>query len=167
MLQYRGQTHDEAVEQLKSQGEERLKTSLAMREVVRNEGITVSDDDIQAEVERMLGDYEEAQRDNARAMLTTQLRSTVATAVLNQKLRDRLFKLATGAATDEDEAAPALPAAEVSDEVAPVSDAATPAVDAADQAADEVAVAAAEVSDEAEAAPVVAEESSAEAKPVE
>lgn len=124
MLQYRGQTHDEAVEQLKPQGEERLKTSLAMREIVRNEGITVDDDDIQAEVERMLGDYEEAQRDNARTMLATQLRSTVATGVLNQKLRDQLFKLATGTATEE-------------------------------------------ATNEAEATPAVAEESSAETEPIE
>lgn len=96
MLQYRGQTHDDAVEQLKPQGEERLKTSLVLREVIRNEGLTVNDDEIEAEVERMLGDYEEAQRDEARTLLTGQLRSTVATGVLNTKLRDRLFALATG-----------------------------------------------------------------------
>lgn len=116
MLQYRGQTHDEAVEQLKPQGEERLKTSLALREVIRNEGLTVEEDEIEAEVERLLGEYTEEQRDNARTMLTGQLRSSVATGVLNQKLRDRLFALATGqeiAATPETD----IPDAETSEVV--------------------------------------------------
>ena len=96
MLEYRGQTHDEAVEQLKPQGEQRLKTSLALREVIRSEGLTVNDDEIEAEVTRMLDEYEEEQRETARTMLSTQLRSSVATGVLNQKLRNRLFTLATG-----------------------------------------------------------------------
>lgn len=105
MLQYRGLTHDEAVAQLLPQGEQRLKNSLVLREVIKAEGITIEEDEIEAEVERMLGEYPEEQRDNVRAMLSSQLRTTVATGVLNQKLRDRLFKLATGAATDQSVAA--------------------------------------------------------------
>lgn len=96
MLQYRGQTHDEAVADLKPQGEQRLKSSMVLSEVIKGEGITVDEAEIEAEVERMLNDYDEGQRDNVRNLLSTQLRSTVATGVLNQKLRARLFTLATG-----------------------------------------------------------------------
>jgi trigger factor len=98
MLQYRGKTHDEAVEELKPQAEEQLKTTLALREVMRVEGLEVDDAEVDAEVERMLGTYEEEQRERARALLSTQLRPTVASSVLDKKLRERLVAIATGEA---------------------------------------------------------------------
>jgi trigger factor len=98
MLQYRGKTHDEAVDELKPQAEERLKTSLALREVVRAEGLEVDDAEVDAEVERMLDSYEEEQRDRARTLLSTQLRPTVASSVLDKKLRERLVAIASGQA---------------------------------------------------------------------
>jgi trigger factor len=100
MLQYRGQTHDEAVDELKPEGEERLKTTLALREIVRAEGLDASDDEIDAEVERMLDTYEEDQRERAAQLLSTQLRSSVASAVIDKKLRERLFQIATGVAPE-------------------------------------------------------------------
>src|SRR5581483_5710443 len=48
MLQYRGQTHDEAVDELKPQAEERLKTTLALREIVLAEGLTAGEDEVDA-----------------------------------------------------------------------------------------------------------------------
>lgn len=98
MLQYRGQTHDEAVEELKPQAEERLKTTLALREIVLAEGLAAGEDEVDAEVEQMLSTYEEEQRDRARDLLSTQLRSSVASAVIDKKLRERLFQIATGVA---------------------------------------------------------------------
>jgi trigger factor len=98
MLQYRGKTHDEAVEELKPQAEERLKTTLALREVMRAEGLEVDEAEVDDEVERMLDTYEEEQRERARALLTTQLRPTVASSVLDKKLRERLVAIATGEA---------------------------------------------------------------------
>src|SRR6185436_1094019 len=92
MLQYRGQTHDEAVEELKPQAEERLKTTLAMREIVRSEGLTADEAEIDAEVARMLETYEEDQRERAQALLSTQLRPTIASTVIDKKLRDRVFQ---------------------------------------------------------------------------
>src|SRR5262249_8896819 len=106
MLQYRGQTHDEAVDELKPQAEERLKTTLALREIVQAEGLTAGEDEVDAEVEQILGSYEDDQRDRARQLLSTQLRSSVASTVIDKKLRDRLFQIATGVAP-EIEAAPA------------------------------------------------------------
>jgi trigger factor len=98
MLKYRGQTHDEAVEELKPRAEERLKTTLILREVVRSEGLAVEEAEVDAELERMLDSYEEEQREQARTLLSGQLRPTVASSVLDKKLRERLVAIATGAA---------------------------------------------------------------------
>jgi trigger factor len=96
MLQYRGQTHDDAVEELKPRAEERLRSTLALREVALAEALTADEDEVDAEVERMLETYEEEQRERARTLLTGQLRSTVASSVLDKKLRERLLLIATG-----------------------------------------------------------------------
>ena len=96
MLKYRGTTHDEAVEELKPRAEERLKTTLALREVLRAEGLAVDDAEVDAEVDRMLETYEEEQRERARGLLSNQLRSTVASSVLDKKLHERLVAVATG-----------------------------------------------------------------------
>jgi trigger factor len=98
MLQYRGQTHDQAVEELKPQAEDRLKTTLALREIVRAERLSIDEAEIDDEVARMVETYEEEQRERARVLLSNQLRSTVASSVLDKKLRDRLVAIATGEA---------------------------------------------------------------------
>lgn len=100
MLQYRGQTHDEAVEELKPEAEQRLKSTLALREIARSEGLAADEDEVDAEVERIIETYEEDQRERARLLLSTQLRSSVASTVIDKKLRDRLFQIATGTAPE-------------------------------------------------------------------
>jgi len=130
MLQYRGQTHDQAVDELKPQAEERLKTTLALREVVRAEGLTAGEDEVDAEVEQILDSYEDDQRDRARQLLSAQLRPTVASTVIDKKLRERLFQIATGVAP-ELEAAPAAPSDAAEAQAAPAAAATTdePAVE--------------------------------------
>jgi len=118
MLQYRGQTHDEAVDELKPQAEERLKTTLGLREVMLAEGLTAGEDEVDAEVEQILDSYEDDQRDRARQLLSTQLRSSVASTVIDKKLRERLFQIATGVAP-ELEVAPAVTSDEPAVDVAP------------------------------------------------
>jgi trigger factor len=100
MLQFRNQTRDDAINDLLPQAEERLKTRLALREIVRAEGFTINNDEIDAEVNRIVESYDEQERDTARNLLSTQLRSTVANSVLDQKLRERLFAIATGTAPE-------------------------------------------------------------------
>ncbi|GAB4209429.1 MAG: trigger factor [Roseiflexaceae bacterium] len=103
MLQYRGKTREEARDELLPQAEERLKNTLALGEVVRREGLSVNDAEIEQEVEKILGTYDEAERERARQVISSpQLRSSVANSVLNQKLQDRLLQLATGAAPASD-----------------------------------------------------------------
>jgi trigger factor len=123
MLQYRGQTHDEAVEELKPEAEERLKTTLALREIVRAEGLAASDSEVSEEVDRIVGTYEEDQRERAhQLLLTPQFRPTVASAVIDKKLRERLFQIATGTApAPEPSAEPEAP--EAAQEVAATTEA--------------------------------------------
>lgn len=100
MLQYRGQTHDDAVDELKPEAEERLKTTLALREIVSAEGLVADDHEVSEEVDRLVDTYEEDQRERARDLLSAQLRSTVASSVIDRKLRARLFEIATGTAPE-------------------------------------------------------------------
>lgn len=126
MLQYRGQTHDDAVEELKPRAEERLRSTLALREVALAEALTADEDEVDAEIERMLDTYEEEQRERARTLLSGQLRSTVASSVLDKKLRERLLLIATGAA-------PQLEAQAASAEAAPAIDGEPAAAPAANE----------------------------------
>jgi trigger factor len=100
MLKYRGQTHDQAVAELKPQAEEQLKSTLALREIVRAEGLSADDAEIEIEIARLLASYEEDQRERAQVLLSTQMRPTVAGTVIDKKLRDRLFEIATGVAPE-------------------------------------------------------------------
>ena len=100
MLQYRGTTREAEQEKLLPEAEERLKTSLAMQEIIKAEGLVISPDEISDEIDRTVASYEPDQQELARNMLSTQLVNNVATNVLNRKLRDRLLAIATGAAPE-------------------------------------------------------------------
>jgi len=106
MLQYRGKTREEAAEEFYPQGEERLKNQLVLAEVVRQEGLTVDNAAVDAEIERIVASYPEEERERSLAVLSTQLRSNVASSVLSQKLQERLLQIATSA-TPAAESAPA------------------------------------------------------------
>lgn len=98
MLQYRGKTHDEAVEELHPDAERRLKVTLALQQIVQSEQIDISDTEIESELQQMLQDYPEEERDNVEQVLSNQLRSSIANVVLDRKLRERLIAIATGTA---------------------------------------------------------------------
>lgn len=113
--QMTGQKREDLIANVLPQAEERLRTTLALQDVIRQEGLTVSEEEIGAEVEEMLESYEEDQRDNIRAMLSTQLRSVMADTALDKKLRRHVLALATGTAPE------AAPSAEA-DTVTPADD---------------------------------------------
>ena len=100
MLQYRNQTREDAAKELLPQAEEQLKTTLALGEIVRSEQLSIDENEIEEEVTRVLDSYQEEERDAIRNMLSTQLRPSIANNVLNQKLMDRLFLIATGDAPE-------------------------------------------------------------------
>lgn len=107
VLQYRGITHDQAVDELLPEAERQTKVTLALSEVIKREGLTVTDDEIAAEIERILADYEEERRPQLKEMLNTQLRSSVANVVLDKKLRARLAEIARGELSAAPDAEPA------------------------------------------------------------
>jgi trigger factor len=147
MLQFRGQSHEEAIEALVPDAERQTKVTLALREVVRQEGLNISQDELQDEVGRMLLDYDEGERENVAQILQSQLISSVANSVLDRKLRERLIAIATGTAP-----APGAPAA-------------AEANGGAEATSEPAAEAAPEVAAEAETAPE-AEEAAPEAETV-
>ena len=111
MLQYRGQTHDQAVAELIPDAERQTKTTLVLQELVEREVLRITPDEIEEEVQRIALDYEESSRQNVIQNLRTQMFSTVANAVLDRKLRERIVLLATGAAPALPEPAAEEPAA--------------------------------------------------------
>lgn len=110
MLQYRGKSHEEAVEELEPEAEQQLRTTLALQEVIRRERLTVSPDDVTAEIDRLVSEYDEEERERARQALSTQMLSAVANMALDRKLRERVLAIAQGQAP-ELEAEPASDAA--------------------------------------------------------
>ncbi|MDD5939513.1 MAG: trigger factor [Lachnospiraceae bacterium] len=56
-LQYAGITQDQFLEQVKPQAEKRIRTRLALEAIVKAENITVSDEEFQAELEKMAKQY--------------------------------------------------------------------------------------------------------------
>lgn len=96
-LKLSNKTHDEAVAEFMGQAEPDVRRSLIVREVIRREGLTVNDEDFEAENERFLQDFDAERRDEVRKMLAQpNMRQMVASAALDRKLRDRLVALATG-----------------------------------------------------------------------
>ncbi|NTW01314.1 MAG: trigger factor, partial [Oscillochloris sp.] len=133
MLQYRGQTHDQAVDALMPDAERQTKTTLALQKLVEQEGLNVTVEDIQAEILHLAMDYDEATRESVIERLRTEMISQVANMVIDRKLRARIVEIATGVAsaleapvvTDETPAAevPAeTPAAEASVEEKPAEE---------------------------------------------
>lgn len=127
VYEMRGQKREDLIQTLLPQGESRLKTALAMQEVMRNEGITLSSEEFDAELETMLNLYSEDQRDSIRQLLTTNLSSMVTESALDKKLRAHVIAIANGTApepqapteaSDESESEPITPTEASSTEAA-------------------------------------------------
>lgn len=106
LLKYRGQTLDQALDALMPDAERQTKINLALREVIRREGLSASDAEIEYEIGRLALDYAEDQRDNVTRLLQSQLRPTIAGMVIDRKLRERLIAIAAGTAPDPAAEAP-------------------------------------------------------------
>ena len=106
VLQYRGVTRDQAIEELLPEAEKQVKVTLALSEVIKQERITVSPEEIEAEIKNLLERYEEQQRPQVEKTLRGQLLSSVANIVLDKKLRARIKAIASGE-LDEQSTSPA------------------------------------------------------------
>jgi len=89
-----GRSRDEFVKQMLPQGKERLKRNLVMREFITAEGITIGDDDIDAEIEEMVSVYPAEQHEMMKSILRSQLLTTVANGALDKKVRARIIEVA-------------------------------------------------------------------------
>lgn len=103
IYEYRGQRREDLLEQNKPEAERRIRVSLALQELIRQEGITISDDEVQAEVDRTVVTYAEERQESIRSLLNTSLRSAIADTVLDKKLRAHLLLLGAGQAPSQQE----------------------------------------------------------------
>jgi trigger factor len=107
VLQYRGMTRDQAIEELLPEAEKQVKVNLALAEVIKQEKITVSPEEIEAEIKELLERYDEQQRPQLEKSLRGQLLSSVASMVIDKKLRARIKAIASGE-LDEEAASPVV-----------------------------------------------------------
>jgi trigger factor len=106
MLQFRGETRDDAINQLLPEAEKRLKVRLALQQIVEREQIDITNEEIQEEAQSMLQSYDEETRNAIQEAITTQQEvasqfyTSVANTVLDRKLRERIIAIATGEAPE-------------------------------------------------------------------
>jgi trigger factor len=141
MLQYRGQTRDDAINEMLESAEERLKTRLALQQIVEREQIEILPDEVETEANTMLADYDEATREQITSTLADQFYMSIANTVLDRKLRARLIAIATGEAPElpvareagaADESAAEVGAASALEADEPADTAATPPAETAE-----------------------------------
>lgn len=96
LYEYQGRQREDYVKDMMPEAEERLRTTLALQEIVKREGLSVGEAEVDAEIEEMLKIYPEEQRDNIRGTLATQLRSVMERTALDKKLRQYLLTIAQG-----------------------------------------------------------------------
>lgn len=98
-----GVTHDDLHEQYHDEAVETLERTLALGEVLVKEGVQVTADDVNAEVEKTLSQFGE-QADIFRQYFDNeQQRSMIANNILFQRLMERLAKIGKGEPLDEPE----------------------------------------------------------------
>lgn len=95
-LSYIGQTEEEWREQLKPQAEKRLNTFLVLRKLAQEESIEVDGDEVQAEIDSMLGDAGDSQESVRRIFDTDNARESVRTSLLNRKVLQHVMNIVEG-----------------------------------------------------------------------
>jgi trigger factor len=145
----RGETRDEALEKLLPQAEERLKVSLALQQVMTAEQLSLDPSELIQEVEDLVNSYEEAQRDKIRSLLREDLLSSIASSMMDRKLRARVLAIATGAAPAiGEEAAPEDAVDSEADSGEESADAAEPSAEEPPAVSAETTEATSEITDE-------------------
>ena len=99
-LRFMGQTDEEWREQLRPRAEERLNTYLVLRKLAEVEGIEVSTEDIQAEIDSALenaGDMKEAME---QSFSTDNARESIRSSLVNRHVLQRLVEIVEGSSED-------------------------------------------------------------------
>ncbi len=142
-----GKKREDLIDQLKPVAEERAKRGLALREIARAEGLAPDAAEIAQEIEDVVASIREEEREGAREILGSELRSLITAGIVDRKLRRRILAIATSDPSFEQRAAPV--AADETQEAAGEASSATPGDQPAD-AADSIPDAAPAVSEEHE-----------------
>ena len=125
-LRFVGQTEEEWQEHLRPQAEDRLATVLVMRKLAEQEELEVEDDEIDAEIDRLMENSAEETAESFRRVLGSEdSRESIRSSLMNRKILARLVEIASSEDdADEDVVEPSgEPAPEpVPDEAAASSD---------------------------------------------
>jgi trigger factor len=93
-LRIQGQSEDELRAELRPEATRRLRNSLVLREIATREGVSVSAQDIDAEIERMIGTAEN--RDQLRQIYSgNYIRNMLENELFERKLMDHIIGIAT------------------------------------------------------------------------
>jgi trigger factor len=95
-LSYIGKTEEEWREQLKPQAEQRLNSYLVLRKLAKEEGIEVSSEDIQAEIESMLTESAGSEEATRQALSSDSAKDSIRSMVFNRKVIQRLVQIVEG-----------------------------------------------------------------------
>ena len=107
-LQYMGSTYEEFLENLKPQAEQRIRNSLVLAAVAKAEGLALSDEDFEAEYEKMAGQYNMPVENVRNVFSSEDMKKDLERDLLAQKAADLITDLAvqtkepeTASASDE------------------------------------------------------------------
>ena len=95
-LSYIGKTEEEFKEQLRPTAEERLTRFLVMRKLAQEEGIEVSPEEVQEEIESLVSSSGESQDSMRRALSSATARENVHASLLDRKVMQRLANIVQG-----------------------------------------------------------------------
>ena len=107
-LQYMGSTYEEFLENLKPQAEQRIRNSLVLAAVAKAEGLALSEEDFEAEYEKMAGQYNMPVENVRNVFSSEDMKKDLERDLLAQKAADLITDLAvqtkepeTASASDE------------------------------------------------------------------
>ena len=93
-LSWQGMSDEEVHEQARPKVEERLKRAHVLRAVAAKESIEATDEDIDEEIGRLLGDFGESQEDYRKILEDADTRESIRRVLVQRKTIDRLTDLA-------------------------------------------------------------------------
>ena len=92
-LRSAAKTEDELREEMRPSAEERVTRFLVMRQLAKEEGLSVEDSDIDTEVDSITGGQSESPEALRQALVDDNLRASVASAILSRKVLERLSEI--------------------------------------------------------------------------
>ncbi len=115
-LSYIGTSEEEWREQLKLQAERRLNSYLVLRKLAEDQGIDISPEEIQAEIDVMLGESGEAQESMRRVLGSDNAQESIRSSLLSRKVLRRLIEIVEGGSEETVSIEEAQPEMELDEE---------------------------------------------------